>query len=356
MAGCRTPAGSQAPRLSRGLTNGWPRKGASAGGNAPNPSWPGFSRPSTQRAHTRRATPASPARRRHCMLSSQRLEKPGAAAHMRIMHIPHLHDWTVTPREAIALQKQLAGRLVLDRPLDLSSVRHVAGVDVSVREGLSRAAVVVLSFPDLRVVETVLADAPTPFPYVPGLLTFREGPVLEEAFARLETEPDAFIFDGAGCAHPRGIGVASHMGLWLGRPSVGCAKTRTVAGGGDGVAGAPADISGSGAAVHRRRAAHPRQCGAGLCLAGPSDRSGQRRGAGQRLPQPFPFARAGARRPPRRRPDSGEPAGAPGPVAGGSPFRLIPHSARGRRRIVNCTRLSPTIRQFSISERQRARG
>ena len=163
---------------------------------------------------------------RHCPLSSQYLEKPGALAHMCIMHIPHLHDWTVTPREAIALQKQLAGQLVLDRPLDLSAIRHVAGVDVSVREGLSRAAVVVLSFPDLQVVETVLADAPTPFPYVPGLLTFREGPVLEEAFARLETEPDAFIFDGAGCAHPRGIGVASHMGLWLGRPSVGCAKTR----------------------------------------------------------------------------------------------------------------------------------
>lgn len=156
------------------------------------------------------------------------LVKRQAKAHARFMHVNHLHDWDLTPRDAIALQRQLAERLVLDQPLDLSTVHHVAGVDVSVREGLSRAAVVVLSFPDLQVVETVLADAPTPFPYVPGLLTFREGPVLEQAFARLKQEPDAFIFDGAGCAHPRGIGIASHMGLWLGRPSVGCAKTRLV--------------------------------------------------------------------------------------------------------------------------------
>lgn len=145
---------------------------------------------------------------------------------LAVMHINRLHDWNLTPREAIALQKQLAQQLVLSPPLDLAAVRTVAGVDVSVRDGFSRAAVVVLSFPDLTVVETVLADAPTPFPYVPGLLTFREGPVLEVAFARLQITPDAFVFDGAGCAHPRGIGVASHMGLWLGRPSVGCAKTR----------------------------------------------------------------------------------------------------------------------------------
>lgn len=142
------------------------------------------------------------------------------------MDISHLHDWNVTPREAIALQKQLAGQLVLDAPLDIGSVKTVAGVDVSVRDGRSRAAVVVMSFPELRVLETVLADAPTPFPYIPGLLTFREGPVLEDAFRRLQTTPDVFIFDGAGCAHPRGVGVASHMGLWLGRPSIGCAKTR----------------------------------------------------------------------------------------------------------------------------------
>lgn len=142
------------------------------------------------------------------------------------MHIPHLHDWNVTPREAIALQKQLAGQLDLDRQLDMSSVHTVAGVDVSVRDGRSRAAVVVMSFPDMQVLETVLAEEPTPFPYIPGLLTYREGPVLEEAFRRLQITPDVFIFDGAGCAHPRGIGVASHMGLWLGRPSIGCAKTR----------------------------------------------------------------------------------------------------------------------------------
>lgn len=142
------------------------------------------------------------------------------------MQINRLHDWNVTPREAIALQKQLASQLVLDAPLDLGAIRTVAGVDVSVRAGRSRAAVVVMSFPDMRIIETVLAEAPTPFPYVPGLLTFREGPVLETAFADLKTTPDVFLFDGAGCAHPRGIGVASHMGLWVGKPSIGCAKSR----------------------------------------------------------------------------------------------------------------------------------
>lgn len=142
------------------------------------------------------------------------------------MDIHPRHHWNVTPREAIALQKRLAGELRLDTPLDLSRLRVVAGVDVSVRAGRSRAAVVAMRFPDMEVLETVLAEAPTPFPYVPGLLTFREGPVLEEAFRRLRVAPDAFIFDGAGCAHPRGVGVASHMGLWLERPTVGCAKTR----------------------------------------------------------------------------------------------------------------------------------
>jgi len=71
----------------------------------------------------------------------------------------------------------------------------------------------------------VRAQRPTPFPYVPGLLSFREGPVLEEAFARLKAEPDVFLFDGMGIAHPRRCGIASHLGLWLDRPTVGCGKT-----------------------------------------------------------------------------------------------------------------------------------
>jgi deoxyribonuclease V len=135
------------------------------------------------------------------------------------------HRWDLTPKEAVALQQKLRAEVVTDRPLDLAGVRLVAGVDVSVKDNVSQAAVVVATFPGLEPVEIARAMRPTPFPYVPGLLSFREGPVLEEAFGKLTHEPDVFVFDGAGIAHPRHIGIASHMGLWLGRPTIGCAKT-----------------------------------------------------------------------------------------------------------------------------------
>jgi deoxyribonuclease V len=141
------------------------------------------------------------------------------------MRIAHRHDWDISPREAVALQQRLRREIVADRPIDLGAVRLVAGVDVSVKEGQSQAAVVVATFPDFTVVETVRAQRQTPFPYVPGLLSFREGPVLEEAFERLRTEPDVFLFDGMGIAHPRRCGIACHLGLWLERPTVGCGKT-----------------------------------------------------------------------------------------------------------------------------------
>jgi deoxyribonuclease V len=141
------------------------------------------------------------------------------------MHLTRRHTWTTAPAEAVALQRELRSKVVADQPIDLDAVRLVAGVDVSVKNDQSQAAVVVATFPDFRPVETVLARRPTPFPYVPGLLSFREGPVLEEAFERLQIEPDVFLFDGMGIAHPRRIGIASHMGLWLGKPTVGCGKT-----------------------------------------------------------------------------------------------------------------------------------
>ncbi len=144
------------------------------------------------------------------------------------MHVTPLHAWDLSPAEAIRLQSELAQRLICDRPLDLNTVRLVAGVDVSVKNEVSQAAVVVLSLPDLAVVETVTARRPTPFPYIPGLLSFREGPVLVEAFQRLETTPDVFIFDGMGRAHPRRIGIAAHLGLWIERPTIGCGKTRLI--------------------------------------------------------------------------------------------------------------------------------
>ncbi|HLU11722.1 MAG TPA: deoxyribonuclease V [Oceanobacillus sp.] len=149
------------------------------------------------------------------------------------MNIPHKHDWNITPAEAIALQRQLANEVNYSQPIDLDAVRLVAGVDVSVKpdqngRDISQAAIAVLSFPDLKPVETALAKIPTPFPYIPGLLSFREGPVLEEAFKQLQCEPDVYIFDGMGRAHPRRIGIATHIGLWLQKPTIGCGKTHLI--------------------------------------------------------------------------------------------------------------------------------
>lgn len=146
------------------------------------------------------------------------------------MHITSLHDWNLTTTEAIALQKQLAPQIRSDEPFDPQPVRLVAGVDVSVKrdehgQRQSRAAVVVLTYPELDVVEIVRWQIPTPFPYVPGLLTFREGPVLVEAFRQLRHEPDVFLFDGMGIIHPRRIGLAAHLGLWLNRPTIGVGKS-----------------------------------------------------------------------------------------------------------------------------------
>ncbi len=141
------------------------------------------------------------------------------------MHINHRHDWNVSPQEAVELQKTLASEVISNQPIDIASVKLVAGVDVSVKENVSQAAVVILRYPELEVIETVLTKRPTPFPYIPGLLSYREGPVLEEAFQKLQNEPDVFIFDGMGIMHPRRIGIASHMGVWLQKPTIGCGKT-----------------------------------------------------------------------------------------------------------------------------------
>jgi deoxyribonuclease V len=149
------------------------------------------------------------------------------------MNVPHLHDWNIAPAAAIALQKTLAQQVDHHTPLDFRRIRLVAGADVSVRpnehgEPWSHAAIAVLEVPGFRVVETVYAALPTPFPYIPGLLSFREGPVYEAAFRELAHQPDVVIFDGMGRAHMRRIGIATHMGLWLGVPTIGCGKTRLV--------------------------------------------------------------------------------------------------------------------------------
>ncbi|MCE8032671.1 MAG: deoxyribonuclease V [Halomonas sp.] len=142
-----------------------------------------------------------------------------------------LHDWNLSPEEAIALQKRMAGRI--EREDRLGPVRHIAGVDIGFeQEGeITRAAVVVVAWPGdplagFEVVEQVVHREPTRMPYIPGLLSFREIPAALEAFGKLVTRPELVMVDGQGIAHPRRLGVASHLGLWLDLPTIGVAKSR----------------------------------------------------------------------------------------------------------------------------------
>ena len=134
------------------------------------------------------------------------------------------HPWNVTPEEAKRIQEKLRGQ-VCQEPR-LGPVHTVAGVDVGFRGDTAIAAVAVLSYPELELVDHALAKLPVTFPYIPGLLAFREGPVVLEALARLRVEPDLLIFDGQGLAHPRRMGIASHIGVLMDKPSIGCAKSR----------------------------------------------------------------------------------------------------------------------------------
>ncbi len=136
-----------------------------------------------------------------------------------------LHSWDLTPKQAVELQTRLASQVVLQD--DFGEIRTVAGVDLALdkTEGLGFAAVVVFELKSLRQIEVVSAETVLRFPYIPGLLSFREGPILLEAFDKLKTRPDLLFFDGQGIAHPRRFGIASHMGLLLDRPSIGCGKS-----------------------------------------------------------------------------------------------------------------------------------
>ncbi len=136
------------------------------------------------------------------------------------------HSWDLSPAEARVLQQRLSVRV--ERRDRLPVVRRVAGIDVGFeqRGEVSRAAVVVLALPGMERLDQALARRPTTFPYVPGLLSFRELPVVLEALERLETLPDLLLCDGQGIAHPRRLGIASHLGVLLDQPTIGVAKSR----------------------------------------------------------------------------------------------------------------------------------
>lgn len=138
---------------------------------------------------------------------------------------PPLHRWDLTPREAIAVQQQLRTQIRLE-PLR-REIKTIGGADISFNRFSETiyTGIVVLSLPDLQIVEQVGLRTTSKFPYVPGLLSFREAPSLLEAWEQLRIKPDVLMLDGQGIAHPRRFGIACHVGLWLNLPTLGCAKS-----------------------------------------------------------------------------------------------------------------------------------
>ena len=136
-----------------------------------------------------------------------------------------LHDWNLSPTEAVALQQQLRKDIRIEAPS--KPFETIAGCDISFNkfEETVYAGIIVLRLDTLETIEETGVVSTATFPYIPGLLSFREIPALLEAWATLKTEPDVVMFDGHGTAHPRRIGIASHAGLWLNRPTFGCGKS-----------------------------------------------------------------------------------------------------------------------------------
>lgn len=139
------------------------------------------------------------------------------------------HRWDLTPAAAASLQSRLAERIERRSFHNASQkIRTVAGVDCAYRNGIVRAAVVVLQYTDLHPLAEAVAQEPVSYPYRSGLLAFREGPAILKAISRLSMQPDLMIFDGHGIAHPRGFGIACHIAMLTGIASIGCAKTRLI--------------------------------------------------------------------------------------------------------------------------------
>jgi deoxyribonuclease V len=150
------------------------------------------------------------------------------AAFASVMKTKKLHNWNLSIRQARKLQEQLAGKVQFV-PLK-KAPELVAGLDCAFSKDGQRiiAFAVVLRLPDFEPIETATAVRKVTFPYIPGLLSFREGPVCIGAVEKLRTEPDVFIVDGQGIAHPRRLGLAAHLGLFFDKPTIGCAKSRLI--------------------------------------------------------------------------------------------------------------------------------
>ncbi len=151
------------------------------------------------------------------------------------MQRPHLqhwadttpaHEWNVSPAEARAIQESLRERVITEDRF--GEIRTVAGVDIGIKKGLGRAAAVLLDFPSLALRDYVVITAELRFPYVPGLLSFRECPPALAALHALPQRPDLLVCDGQGLAHPRRFGIACHLGVLLDIPAIGAAKSRLI--------------------------------------------------------------------------------------------------------------------------------
>lgn len=142
------------------------------------------------------------------------------------MEIRQLHPWKVSPQEAVKIQEELKGKLSLQRPRSLMETIGAGDVAYSRTDDKIFAAFLLFSYPDLRLLENATAQGRATFPYVPGLFTFREAPILIKAISLLKRKPDLILIDGQGIAHPRSMGIAAHLGLLLDLPSIGCAKSR----------------------------------------------------------------------------------------------------------------------------------
>lgn len=139
------------------------------------------------------------------------------------MRFKSLYPWDLAPQHAVSLQNKLRSKIKIKKWM--GTLRLIAGVDAAFKRDKATGAVVVLDYPEFKIIEQVCKTTKIPYPYIPGLLTFREGPVLGKCFSALRHKPDIIIFDGQGIAHPRNMGIATHMGILLDKTTIGCAKT-----------------------------------------------------------------------------------------------------------------------------------